>query len=316
MWRTIIVSLALICLLLLGWYAVRKFPGRIEADLQLQAQTALGSRVPNVVVRASQRHLVLSGVVATDADRAAAETLARDQSGVKTVENQIVVEAGGAAPTPLPTEPTEPTSDAQNPGPADTATNSVNAPDAGAAPPDGPSVLEMEALEPDEPTADVTAEAQVAEVDATATADAEAKAPEGPTDTAVAPAPTGNLTAAQCKEAVQAAIEGDKRITFVGLTGKFTPEGEAKLDEVWAILSRCPDTKGTIEAYHDDYGDPDKLKTLTQVRAYNTHKRLVDQGMPEKRFRYVGLGYRNMRYGGRPGMRVLNQRVEFNITVE
>ncbi len=307
MWRTIIVSLALICLLLLGWYAVRKFPGRIEADLQLQAQTALASRVPNVVVRASQRDLVLTGAVATDAERTAAEILAKELSGVKSVVNEVVVRADGGAPAPNPIDPPTPSPDTQSPDAADAA--AANAPDVVADKPDASNVLEMEALEPDEPAADATT------VDATATTDAEAKAPEGPTDTAVAPEPTGTLTAAQCKEAVQAAIEGDKRITFVGMSGKFTPEGEKKLDEVWAILKRCPDAKGTIEAYHDDYGDPDKLKTLTQVRAYNTHKRFVDQGMPEKRFRYVGLGYRNMRYGG-GAKRVLNQRVEFNITVE
>ena len=38
-------------------------------------------------------------------------------------------------------------------------------------------------------------------------------------------------------------------------------------------------------------------------------------GMDEKRFRYIGLGYRNMRYR-KPSERVLNQRIEFNITVE
>jgi len=312
MWRTIIVSLALICLLLLGWYAVRKFPGRIEADLQLQAQTALASRVPNVLVRASQRDLVLTGAVATEAERSAAETLARDLSGVKTVVNEVVIRSGSEAPAPGPTEPPAPSPDTPAPDVAAVAdAAAANAPDAGTEKSDASNVLEMEALEPDEPAADATS------VDASA-ADAEAKAPEGPDvspDTAAAPAPTSTLTAAQCKEAVLAAIEGEKRITFVGMTGKFTPEGEKKLDEVWAILKRCPDAKGTIEAYHDDYGDPDKLKTLTQVRAYNTHKRLVGQGMPEKRFRYVGLGYRNMRYGG-GAKRVLNQRVEFNITVE
>lgn len=318
MWRTLIVSLALICLVLLGWYAVRKFPGRIESDLRSRAQTALAARAPNVIVQASQRDIVLSGRVADDNERASIERLVSDLSGVRSVVSQLGT-GDAAAPTP-PVEPdvvgsgadatadagadastpeAEVTADAAaDAGPTDAGDLVADAATEVAGDASGEvATLELDALEPEEVAADTSA---------TDTAPA-------PVDTA-APA-AGKLTPAQCKDLIAKTVEGEKRIAFRSNTGKLTEEGEARLAEVFAILQRCPDATGVIEAYHDDYGDPDKLKTLTQIRAYNTHKRLVDLGMDEKRFRYIGLGYRNMRYRG-PGERVLNQRVEFNITVE
>lgn len=329
MWRTLIVSLALICLVLLGWYAVRKFPGRIEADLQDRAQKTMTSRVPNVTVRAYQRDLVLTGVVADEATRSSAERLARELSGVRTVVSQLRVGVPGApaptpspepapgpSPEPTPTDPApEPTradgdggargegEPAVPPQPQDPPTEPPTPEEPADEPADkdaAAAVLDMDTLEPDEPA------------EPAAPAPAEPAAPEKPAEPA---RPDGRLTAAECRDQIKALIEGDNRITFQGATGKFTPEGEAKVLEVWAILQRCPEVRGTIEAYHDDYGDPDRLKTLTQIRAYNTHKKLVDLGMDPKRLRYVGLGYRNMRYGGGAN-RVLNQRVEFNLTVE
>jgi len=164
------------------------------------------------------------------------------------------------------------------------------------------------------PTPDVVvAEVAVAEVavdagpaDAVASNDAAATQPER----------GGALTPAECKSIIDAMIEGDKRIMFRSNTGKLTDEGEATVKAVADVLARCPTATGSIEGYHDDYGDPDKLKELTQIRAFNVHKRLADHGIDKSRFRYIGYGYRNMRYGGKPGMRVLNQRVEINITVE
>jgi outer membrane protein OmpA-like peptidoglycan-associated protein len=298
MWRALIVSLALICLVLLGWYAIKKYPGRIEADIAARAQTAVAARVPGVKVQASQRDLVLSGRVETEEDRSRAQAFVLEVSGVKSVVNQL--EVGAATPTPAPVpEPTPtPAADAS----ADTADTAQ--PDTQPAP--DTALIEAEVADAGPVEADAAAPADVAEVNDAATVE---------TTAADVAAPGGTLTASQCKEAIASAVEGDKRIMFQSNTGKLTDEGQARLAEVWAILQRCPEAKGAIEAYHDDFGDPDKVKTLTQIRAYNTHKRLVDMGMDGKRFRYLGLGYRNMRYR-KPGERLLNQRIEFNITVE
>lgn len=306
MWRALIVSLALICLVLLGWYAIKKYPGRIEADLADRAQAELAKRVPGVTVQASQRDLVLSGRVETDDDRIRAERFASEVSGVKLVVSQLEI---GAATPPAPTPEPTPEPDV------------LAAPDVEAdATPDVQADVQMVA--DGNAAADVTADADTgpsAEVQVDATPDLiDVAAAEVAADTAPTPpqpTATGALTAAQCKEAIASAVDGDKRVKFQSMTGKLTEEGLAKLSEVWELLKRCPDAKGTIEAYHDDFGDPDKLKTLTQIRAYNTHRRLVEMGMDEKRFRYIGLGYRNMRYR-KPSERVLNQRIEFNITVE
>lgn len=302
MWRALIVSLALICLVLLGWYAIKKYPGRIEADLASRAQTALAARVPGVTVMASQRDLVLSGRVETEEDRARAQAFVLEVSGVKSVVNQLQVGTATPEPSPEPVPAPDTSADTTQ---ADTAQPDTEQPDT------QPALVDAGPVD----VADTAAEVVDAAIADTAVLDV--AAPDAATaapDTAKA-APAGALTAAQCKETIATMLEGDKRIMFHSNTGKLTDDGQKRLSEVWAVLSRCPEAKGTIEAYHDDYGDPDKVKTLTQIRAYNTHKRLVDMGMDEKRFRYMGLGYRNMRYR-KPGERLLNQRIEFNITVE
>ena len=294
MWRALIVSLALICLVLLGWYAIKKYPGRIEASLATRAQAAVVGKVPGVTVQASQRDLVLSGRVGTADDKARAEKLARELSGVKSVVNQLEV---GAAPKaePKPTTKVEPQ-------PAPEPAPEVVPPDVIEAAEVAPDVVEAAEVGPD--AVDVVEAADTAQPE---TEDVAA---------GVAPTPAGGaLTPAQCKEVIATMIEGQNRIVFQSNTGKLTDEGHQRLAEVWAVLQRCPSAGGTIEAYHDDHGDPDKVKTLTQIRAYNTHRRLIEMGMDEKRFRYVGFGYRNMRYR-KPGERLLNQRIEFNITVE
>jgi|GEM_PF-2784777 len=401
MWRSIIIALALICLGLLGWYAVRKYPYRIEADIEARAQKALNAKVPGVLVDVPEqtRTAVLAGSVPTEADRAAAEKLVSDISGVKTVMNQITV---GTAPVPVPPAPeameaifeasftwtgttltltgsvpnalindvsskvrasfpdasferryetTEGTPPANASGAITAALYALGQTSEGKAEL-GPRKLSIQGTVGDAATAakmrsliegaggsatltvatgvaDVAADAVAGTADAVIEAVAEVVVVDaGPAEVApevaitpevaIAPGvvPGGALTAAQCKTTIQALIEGDKRITFKPNTGKLSDEGEAKVKEIAVVLARCPTAKGSIEGYHDDMGDPDKLKELTQIRAYNVHKRLTDLGMDKARFRYVGLGYRNMRYGGKAGMRVLNQRVEFNITVE
>ena len=392
MWRSIIIALALICLVLLGWYAVRKYPGRIEASIQSRAQKVLDQKVPGVIVKVSQRDAVLAGHVATDADKRLAEETVAGLSGVKSVTSQIglgqpVPEASVEAPLALELTSTgtivfisgeapaavldkitselavgklQPSGETHSSGgtvPALSVARGVAAVQALQLLADGSAKLDQRGLRvvgtaPDAATADKvkaivdavqgTTKLTVKESPSTdvteAPADA-AVADAGPADTTEvaqpdtaievaaadtapatpevvqpAPVPGGALSAADCKTQIQALIEGEQRITFQPNTGKLTPEGDAKVQQIVGLLQRCPTAKGRIEGYHDDYGEPDKLKFLTQARAYNVHKRIVELGVDGKRFTYIGLGYRNMRYGAK--QRVLNQRVEFNISVE
>lgn len=295
MWRSIIIALALICLGLLGWYAARKFPGRIESDLEVAAQKLIDSQsLGSIVVHASQRDIVLQGTVANEAAKDSAQRLVTAMSGVKSVTNQLAVAGGPVVVPPAP-----------GPDPTPEPDTRAEAPDVAAAPDTalaeaGP----VDSAAPPELAPEVVAEA-VAEV----------AAPEVAAPEVAAADPGGALTPAQCKAMITDMTTGDKRITFKSNTGKLTEEGEAKVVAIAGLLARCPTAKGTIEGYHDDYGDPDKLNELTQIRAFNVHKRLTDLGMDKTRFRYKGLGYRNMRYR-LPKERVLNQRIEFNITVE
>ncbi len=93
MWRYIIVALAVVCLGMLGWYGATRYPGRIESDLASRAQKVLDSRVPGLVVKASERTLVLQGVVKDEAQRIEVERLASDLPGVKEVNSTLTVEA-------------------------------------------------------------------------------------------------------------------------------------------------------------------------------------------------------------------------------
>jgi len=325
MWRFIIIALTLICLVLLGWYAVRKVPGRVESDIQARAQAALAAKGPGVagvVVKASQRDLVLDGAIPSEGDRQTAVALLADLSGVKSVTDQLAV-AGAQPPTPAPPEPPEPEDEARvdvieapSPDAAGDATADAGATDA------APTPDAQGADVPGEVTAAADAGPEAPEVAATDTAAAaDTAAPEvALVDTApAAPSaadPGGPLTPKQCDDIIAAAIEGDKRIKFRSNTGRLTDEGEEKVKEIASILARCPSATGVIEGYHDDYGEPDRIKQLSQIRAFNVHKRLGELGIDPKRFKYVGLGYRNMKHHGVPAVRILNQRVEFNITVE
>lgn len=388
MWRSIIIALALICLVLLGWYAVRKYPGRVEAGIQARAQKVLDQKVPGVVVKMSARDAVLAGHVASEADKRLAEQVVAELSGVKSVTSQIalgqpvpelpaeaplaleltstgtIVIVSGDAPEAVlakveeglastKLQASKQTRPSQGAVPARSVERAAAAVKALALLADGSAKLDLRGLRivgtaPDAATADqvkAIVDAVQGTAKLTVTAAASADATEAPADAAIAdagpadavpadtaaaaadtaaataevvppvpPVPGGELSAAECKTQIQALIEGDKRITFQANSGKLTPEGDAKVQEVVVLLKRCPNAKGRVEGYHDDYGEPDKLKYLTQARAYNVHKRIVELGIDAKRFTYIGLGYRNMRYGAK--QRVLNQRVEFNISVE
>lgn len=425
MWRTIIVALALICLGLLGWYAVRKYPKQIERDLQARAQKVIDQRAPGATLKVTDRDVEL--VLPSGADKAAIEREVADLPGVKSVRSQVAVvatpEPEVAAPGPRP-EPEQAASlelDVTWTGTSlmfagklpkglrgeldqrlvtnfDTETLTVGrqlTETEGTLPEGGSAalqaaldvlsaslegkvrvagkaltatvVVENEALAarvkamiekvggvitvtvrapvPDADASDTIGDASpgdAAEVagdvsvldmsleepsdvgptpDAAAAVVGDAQAPDASRGDAaiVPPSPQGDaapLSAKECKDRIQAMIEGPNRITFLPNTGRLTPEGDVKVVAIWGILQRCPDAKGVIEGYHDDYGDPDKLKLLTYGRALGVQRRLVELGMPKTRFKIAGLGYRNMRYGGKADTRVLNQRVEFNIKVD
>ncbi len=417
MWRYTIVALAVLCLGMLGWYGATRYPGRIESDLAARAQKALDSRVPGLVVKASERTLVLQGVVKDEALRVEIEQLASDLPGVKEVNSTLTIEA------PAPIEPTpgqkalldleivwsgkaielrgslpkalqkdfdlhlissfgtedvvvsrrigQPEGEAPKEGKAqlEDAINALVQMSSGRAriaggalaisgvvpssevegrvmaiaakakaqvslvvraPTAEPTPADVVEPVPDTSIADVppdvpeTATAEVAPTDAPSEV-VQADTGPVPTDAMVTevavsdvtPVPAGGpLSFEQCRDAIRDSIEAEKRITFDTGTARLTDDGRAKVDAIWGLLQRCPNAKGVIEGYHDDLGDPDKIKGLTVMRAAAVYKRLLDLGMVKGRFKYYGLGYRNMRFGGKPDRRVLNQRVEIKLLSE
>lgn len=84
-----------ITLLALGWLALNCITshGVVIADLVARAVSANVSAAPvaGVDVRADGRDVVLTGTVASDADKATAESRARQTPGVRTVDNRLVV---------------------------------------------------------------------------------------------------------------------------------------------------------------------------------------------------------------------------------
>ncbi|MFO0745245.1 MAG: OmpA family protein [Myxococcota bacterium] len=404
MWRTIIVALALICLGLLGYYAVSKRAVQISAKLAATSNAAVAAKVGGVRVEVTQRDARLVGTVPSDALKSEAERVVRGVSGVKAVKNELVVEAprpeepkGPEAPLPHIETPPTPTPPAPAPSEA-TPLDLKVAWDGASVTASGnvPGALKKEIdmiFMTDFPdaqvkstvattTGTVTAEqvqafkaavkalartlkgsvtvdandfelsGSVASADeeaalkklvsdevkglastVTLTPNAPAVAEEEPDagvadaadvaaaeDAAGAPGAAvpaaGELTGAQCQEAIAQALEGDKRITFKPGSGRLSDDGDAKVQLVWGLLQRCPTTKGLIAAYSDDLGEPDHVKQLTQARAYNVHKRLTELGMPKDRLKYAGMGQRDFKYPNRGETRVLNQRIEFKLEVQ
>ncbi len=127
--------------------------------------------------------------------------------------------------------------------------------------------------------------------------------------------PGGTLTPAQCKGLIDQMIAGEKRIAFKGAK-ELTPDADAKVQQIAALLARCPDAKTTVSGYHDDYGEPDHINAITGMRANAVFKRLIELGIDKARLKWRGRGYANMRYSTRTqGSRVLNQRIEFDIVL-
>lgn len=392
MWRLIIVSLALICLGLLGYYAVSKRSVQISAGLAVNATKTVQARVAGVRVEVVQRDARLVGRVSSDALKADAERLVAGLSGIKTVKNELEVvpiepPAPEPAPEPAPAPEMPPTppkgpdapppADPEPPVPAhaplqlEVTWDGTTLTAIGALPEglrkdiglsfvsDFPDAIVKDAItittNPGTPAlagAMKTAVRSLARLQSgkvhvtdedfelngiAASADDEAAVktmvgdeiktlastvtvtvagapPPGP---APEPIPAeGPLTVALCQTAIDRLLEGDQRVTFKGPTGRLSDESGPKLEAVWALLQRCPDARGQIVGLHDDMGEPDKVKQLSWIRAFNVHKRLVELGMDKDRFKIVGLGQRDFRYPNKGDTRVLNQRIEFRLEVQ
>lgn len=391
MWRLIIVSLALVCLGLLGYYAVSKRAVQISAGLAVSATRTVQGKVPGVRVEVDQRDARLIGHVSSDALKADAERLVAGLSGIKSVKNELAVAppepAPAPAPEPAPThEPprgpdapptTAPPTTAPPPAPAAaplrleitwdgttlTATGALpdglkkdiglsfvsDFPDAAvkddiavttnpgtpalagamktavrslARLQSGKVVVTDEDFELNGVAPDVAAETavkamvgdEIKSLASTVTLTVVGAPPPGPAPEPIPP--EGPLTVELCQTAIDRLLEGDQRITFKGPTGRLSDEAGPKLEQVWALLQRCPEARGQIVGYHDDMGEPDKVKELSWIRAFNVHKRLVELGMDKARFKIVGLGQRDFRYPNKGETRVLNQRVEFKLEVK
>lgn len=307
MWRNLIMVLALTCLVLLGWYAVQRYPSRIEADLEARVQLALEKRGLSTQVSVTQRDVTLSGQGSAQ-DIKASKEAALEVAGLHSVRDDMKVAEEAKAEIPavqlVEAKPSE-----------DVVAQVEVAPEATDAPAEDTAEAAEAVEATDLPAADVgeaKAEADTAAAEVVA-ADTE-KAVEADKGQAI-PA-TGALTPAQCKALLAEMFEPPHSIDFRPNTGRLTPEGEAQVAQAWEVLKRCPEAKGVIECHHDNYGDPDRLHQMTHIRAYQVHKTLVSLGMDKSRFSYLGKGFQEMKYGVARETRALNRRVEFNITVE
>lgn len=388
MWRTIIVALALICLGLMGYYAVTKRAVQISAGLAASANAAVAGKVAGVRVEVTQRDARLVGSVGSEASKAEAERVALGVSGVKSVKNDLVVEA------PRPEEVKGPEAPPVKPEPPlelKVAWDGAVVTASGALPVDLEKDLGLIYMTdfPDAPVKDTVAPTATAatrdqviafkaavkalartrsgavsvtatelhltgvvgstdeeaalkklladvggglvpkveltvavpavvedEGDAGVAEAADAVVEDVAPDAGAAPSAEGPLTGAQCQAAIAALVEGDKRIAFKPNSGRLTDEDDAKLQVIWGILQRCPDTKGSILAFSDDLGEPDRVRQLTQARAFNVHKRLTELGMDKGRLEYRGMGQREFKYPNQGETRVLNQRIEFRLEVQ
>jgi hypothetical protein len=129
-----------------------------------------------------------------------------------------------------------------------------------------------------------------------------------------------------CRDAVRALTRDPvNRIGFAAPSGpaapapstpgsvELSPDGQQALRRFAAVLLRCPGAKGTVEGFHHNLGDPDRIRSLTHRRAEVVLAALARMGIESARFTVIGRGYLAPRYRNNADERHLNERVEIKL---
>ncbi len=103
-------------------------------------------------------------------------------------------------------------------------------------------------------------------------------------------------------------------ISFEQRSVEITPESQATLDQVIAILTENPEVRVEVGGHTDSSGDPETNELLAQERADSVRSALVAAGIAENRLVATGYGdSRPIASNELPDGRALNRRIEFLI---
>lgn len=97
-----------------------------------------------------------------------------------------------------------------------------------------------------------------------------------------------SVTVADTLSRKEIILEGSK--LFEWRKPEITITGEEELKKVAEYLMIDPFIKWSVESYTDNNGDPDSLKALSQQRAINVVRYLIDTGLPSFMFKIYGKG--------------------------
>ncbi len=132
----------------------------------------------------------------------------------------------------------------------------------------------------------------------------------GATATAIGGATSGEL-ALQLRLATIVAVSP---ISFEQRSVEITPESQATLEQVIALLNENPEVRVQVGGHTDSSGDPETNEVLAQDRADSVMASLVAAGIEERRLEAVGYGdSQPIASNELPDGRALNRRIEFLI---
>lgn len=98
------------------------------------------------------------------------------------------------------------------------------------------------------------------------------------------------VAAQSCQDRVTTAI-GGRKLSFLFGTYDLTSDSQPILDDVYKVVSDCPDTTQVIIAgYTDDVGDAAANRLISQARAQTAADALVARGLAADRVKALGYG--------------------------
>ena len=105
-----------------------------------------------------------------------------------------------------------------------------------------------------------------------------------------------------------------KNVTFLTGSSKLTKQAKSELDELVIILNKYPKLGINIGGHTDNTGKADKNLALSQTRADEVKKYLVEKGITEDRLTATGFGQdKPLGDNSSAAGRALNRRVEFGV---
>ncbi len=122
------------------------------------------------------------------------------------------------------------------------------------------------------------------------------------------------VTPAQCRDLLQKALQTG-RIAFSGTKAALAADSIGVLDRISAIVARCPDAAVEIGAHSDSDGSASRNRDLTQVRADAIADYLVGAGVKRERLTAMGYGEsKPIADNSTAAGKAANRRIEFTVT--